>query len=1245
MKERTWFTMAALAALAVSLVVAGSQRPHPGRGNSRRPPVPRGKPFLPAAPLPVPQSWQVREALPAPTSPLDPDAPVVDVAAEAALTAPVPADLDPTIDVRITQEIIDKATELGSVEAIYEFVRNELDFQPYYGSRKGSVETLRQRSGNDYDLASLLIAMLRGSGIPARYAEGDVELTVDRATSWLRVDSGEVAGSILTTSGMEGVSILGGDPSNDCCFGNGTPGCSEPSIEACVCALDSFCCTTQWDATCAGEVESFGCGSCTSVVAIRAHRIWVEAYVPRGFGDAAWVPLDPAFKLSTVKPGVDIPADMGLDAQAFVDAYWDPTDPLVTLPRPETPVELLQQQIADHLAVNFPGLTLDDVRRSHDVVAENLGILPASLPYTVRSRDASFSELPADRRYQIRFHLYDGGTNLIDHTVNLPEVAGRRITLSYEGATPSDQATIDGFNGLLYTPPNLINIRPVLKVGGQTVATGAAGIGAGRTHNSDMHFLAPVNGSGLPSNVVPAIFNTIVAGELQAIGLAISGTSNPLLAPPDPADTEGFIAQQRFANAMDYLQRGIAAGDELGALMHSYVTEDVADAIVKDDIQVFTDIFGNPTSWEWRGLTVDADRSVTGAWKVDELQPGCGGESMDILLLGGAEGSLNENRLFEDDYGQEAVSTMKILQLAADAGITVYKRWNSLPLPPNTHSAVTRNAIESAILSGNEVTFPADPITYVNWTGTGYIDMDPCNGAAGYIISGGQNGGSTVDSWVDILWADPDKTVDFVEGQVDSPPRDAPDEEAIFNKQDTTPLHFEYQLRIHYTDGSTGPWVSRNHTSHAPSALPPDHYVLIVGDQGPEHMRNLTIYEIKLKEVSYLDNAHVITKDDGSETYAAPHWTDDDLDGVASPGAGEKKHPVAFTRNTHYNAQSRFKVMPDPDPGVSFKVRGDGQAGLDIPETAASASGDTVTMPKTTASGAFDNDIQKGEPLVVKWEVSINGGSSWFPAGTSDNQCYVTLGDPVTTVYHTLVHLGCKNGDGDTSAAAATTDIFSEFTDRSVARVDGTQMTYYASWTCTTTTTAGLLAGGDGQCGSWTKLFLDMLKVQGIDQGGDYVLLRSSPGVSSTGFLVKDWSFTGSGTSGLAGFPYLNIPDTPLISGNTYDFRFKEVSDQTGIPGQGTANPASLFNNHQMAKIGGTYYDPSYGMTFSSVTDIDDSAIDGHFQQGLLPVDEPAVGLDLNGDGDMVDLAVDTVVLVVKQNPAGNDLVETIFNY
>ncbi|MCH9683382.1 MAG: hypothetical protein K0V04_18240 [Deltaproteobacteria bacterium] len=54
----------------------------------------------------------------------------------------------------------------------------------------------------------------------------------------------------------------GGSP---CCSAQpGVMGCAaDPAVEACVCAIDDFCCTTEWDLACSVFVELFLCGTCS----------------------------------------------------------------------------------------------------------------------------------------------------------------------------------------------------------------------------------------------------------------------------------------------------------------------------------------------------------------------------------------------------------------------------------------------------------------------------------------------------------------------------------------------------------------------------------------------------------------------------------------------------------------------------------------------------------------------------------------------------------------------------------------------------------------------------------------------------------------------------------------------------------------------------------------------------------------------------------------------------------------------
>jgi hypothetical protein len=52
-------------------------------------------------------------------------------------------------------------------------------------------------------------------------------------------------------------------PVCDCCIAHGSPGCSDPFTESCVCDSDASCCTTAWDGACVSRADS-DCGTCSA---------------------------------------------------------------------------------------------------------------------------------------------------------------------------------------------------------------------------------------------------------------------------------------------------------------------------------------------------------------------------------------------------------------------------------------------------------------------------------------------------------------------------------------------------------------------------------------------------------------------------------------------------------------------------------------------------------------------------------------------------------------------------------------------------------------------------------------------------------------------------------------------------------------------------------------------------------------------------------------------------------------------
>jgi transglutaminase-like putative cysteine protease len=602
-----------------------------------------------------------------------------------------PADLDSTIDVQFTPDIVALADSLGNDPvALYYHVRDDFAFEPYLGSRKGSQQTLEHRRGNDYDLASLLIALLRVSGVPARYAEGTVRMPIDRALNWLGFEDKANAGSILATAGMEGTLIIAGP----------------------------------------------------DTVAIDSKRVWVEAWLPflnyRGAANDGsgfrWVPLDPAFKQHAYDEGINFPAEIGFDGESYVEDY-------ISTFHAEPPVEKMRNDLLAQLPSYHPGATLEDLFTSRTVVREGDGILAGALPYELLSLDGTFSEIAADKRYRVRFHLYDGAGLDLDYTTTTPEVAGKQVTISYEGATAGDQQIIDDAGGVYnVTTPWLVDVVPVLKIDGCEVARGAGGsVTMGFSHNSDMHFTPPAGAS----NQIPAVFNAIIAGNFQGIGIDTEDAFPEIFDVPATSCEEIVLARELHQTALTYLNNVDLAGDELAGLLHQVVLNDVSEAIVESSVRVLFS-GGLPITFDWTGMIVDADRKIVGPFAVDGRDNDC-----DYMRVGGADGSVQENRLFETRYGEEAISAIKILELAADSAITVCHITTSiaadcpgLDQPPDVVAA-----INAALAAGHHVIIPERGFTYFDWTGTGYIDLDPATCAAGYIISGGRNGGATVQDW------------------------------------------------------------------------------------------------------------------------------------------------------------------------------------------------------------------------------------------------------------------------------------------------------------------------------------------------------------------------------------------------------------------------------------------------------------------------------------------------------------------
>ncbi|MBI3358205.1 MAG: transglutaminase [Nitrospirae bacterium] len=633
---------------------------------------------------------------------------------------PTPADLTETIEVQFTPEITALAEQLEhNPVKIYNYVRNNIDFVPTYGSIQGANMCLMTKQCNDMDTASLLIALLRASGISSRYVIGTIEVPIDKVMNWVGGFTDAQAALNFISSG-------------------GTP------------------------------IKSFIEGG--KIAKVQMEHAWVEAYVDyipsRGAinkqGDT-WIPLDASFKQHTFTNGIDFKTAVPFDADGFVNqlkstATIDPITGSVTNVSStliQNTLNNYQAQLQDVITKTIPNVNAGNLLGKKSIVPQNFSILAASLPYKVTIIGSRLSELSDGLRHKVTFTLQDqSGFNVdISVTKALPEIAGQKVTLSYGPASSSDESLLLSYvnTGATSLPAYLIRLKPELRINGLMVASGSS-IAMGELQPFDMILTTPTIGSNLVSN-------TLTAGTYSAIAFDLGVVVPKQL---ENAATRMKVIKQKLETS-DFA--GLTKDDIIGEFVNgigmSYwglmdLTTNLAsringvmdirlpsEGIFTQDITVHF-AFGIPFSAVPSGFStdIDLDYHVVFAKDGDQTKP------VTHLAQTGMLGSNLEASIydltFNKSYTKRGISAAHILEHANSQGIPIYtvdKNNISSVLPALQVSNQDKTDVQNAVAAGLVVTIPKTEITKDGWTGTGYVSFNPITGAGAYIISGGLAGG------------------------------------------------------------------------------------------------------------------------------------------------------------------------------------------------------------------------------------------------------------------------------------------------------------------------------------------------------------------------------------------------------------------------------------------------------------------------------------------------------------------------
>ena len=634
---------------------------------------------------------------------------------------PSAEDLAETPDVQFTDAIRAKAQELGGKPVnIYNWVRNNIEYAPTYGSIQGADMCLQSKICNDMDTASLLIALLRVSGISAKYVYGTVEIPIEKVMNWVGgVTDPKMAGTVLATNGIPATSLISG-----------------------------------------GTIKT-----------IQLEHVWVKTfidYIPsRGAVQRqgnAWIPLDASYKQYNYTHGINVSSAVPFDAQSFANqilstATTNTTDGSVTNVNStfvQQTMQDYQTKVQNYIQQNYPTATVGDVIGKKEIIQQNYPILLGTLQYKTVQVGSEFSTVPDNLREIMSFSIPDptGASAGLTYTTGMPQIAGKKITLSFSSATAADQVVIDSFQaGLEQTslPAYLINLRPDLAVDGVIVATGAA-----TTMGTDLSWTISLNEPEIGMN---NIINTIATGQYFGIGLdsgrigikQLSDLKAKLLS------TKSNIESGNYAN----LTEDDLIGDILYTTIISYFAElDGSDEMAARNMNIIRyrapsigtfsivldikNLFGMPISVSQKGMMMDVDRIMQAVFSKD----GDMNKVKQYMSISGNNSSALEHSAPEQILSTptapvNGISAIKALKIANDQGIPIYtiNQANVGTIIPQLQvSDNVKTDIMNAVNAQKIVTVSKSNITLNSWSGCGYSIVDPTTGAGAYMIDGGFNG-------------------------------------------------------------------------------------------------------------------------------------------------------------------------------------------------------------------------------------------------------------------------------------------------------------------------------------------------------------------------------------------------------------------------------------------------------------------------------------------------------------------------
>ncbi|CDA29183.1 transglutaminase domain-containing protein [Eubacterium sp. CAG:156] len=635
----------------------------------------------------------------------------------------------------LNDEIRKIADELKTPAEVYEYVKNNYQYKQYTGLRLGAIGTYEQRAGNDFDQASLLIALYRYKGYDAKFVVGNIDIDINRAMNWLGVKTEKAA--------VDAMSMLG------------VP--------------------TQY-----GQDEK------GNITKLRIEHTWIKVKVPydtyRGAGkikgEEIWIELDPSFKqyedetennsveklLSDEVRKMQNLSEEDELKEALIESDYSE---IFNCDLEKSSVDFLQIQndIENYLTNN--NIDIKEVSNAiglRYIVKDETGYLPSNLPYTVIDRvydDDYLSENFIDKvTFSLQSSLYGKvflGTPDASISFYTADLYGHKISLTYKPASEDDEKIIEKYGSLFSTPSYLVRVKPVISIDENEVLEGNEQIPGTYTN-----LIMDIDEAGIENVKVE---NPLIAGGVYGITFdyntindnCLTNKHNELQECVDKVQSGEISLEQAtstltntvgevYFSYVDYYDQLIAKASDV------QWARSIGECIV-GYVPKVNNIMGVPVAISDGTLYIDVDTDTVGLAYNQEENIHQKTEKIvrnnanikNFMMASGLMGSYLEGYVVGEATNTKGVSSVSIIKESKERGINIVtlSEENKAILNMLSIDKTAKNEIEKALNNGKTVIVPEKSIQYYDWNGTGYITLNPETGEAAYMISGGLCGGES----------------------------------------------------------------------------------------------------------------------------------------------------------------------------------------------------------------------------------------------------------------------------------------------------------------------------------------------------------------------------------------------------------------------------------------------------------------------------------------------------------------------